>query len=186
DMQEERFPGLAELLPKVATDDGTVIVTSVNEAWAAPGSLLDLFRESFNNGEGIAHLLNHTLIVAVDPGAMSHCEAVHPHCYLLEVTSANVSSANGFFTESYLELVWAKLSLQQRVLQLGYNYLFTLMLCPCRMWMLCGCVTRSGISASTPTWSSPPIASVVMRRRSRTHPTPASTTSSPRTGRWKC
>ncbi|KAF7039437.1 hypothetical protein CFC21_049436 [Triticum aestivum] len=125
DMQEERFPGLAELLPKVATDDGTVIVTSVNEAWAAPGSLLDLFRESFNNGEGITHLLNHTLIVAVDPGAMSHCEAVHPHCYLLEVTSANVSSANGFFTESYLELVWAKLSLQQRVLQLGYNYLFT-------------------------------------------------------------
>ncbi|KAF7032380.1 hypothetical protein CFC21_043557 [Triticum aestivum] len=123
--KEERFRGLAELLPKVATDDGTVIVTSVNEAWAAPGSLLDLFRESFKNGEGIAHLLNHTLIVAVDPGAMSHCEAVHPHCYLLEVTSANVSSANRFFTESYLELVWAKLSLQQRVLQLGYNYLFT-------------------------------------------------------------
>ncbi|VAH83721.1 uncharacterized protein At4g15970-like [Triticum dicoccoides] len=126
DTTEERvFPGLAELLPRVATDDGTVIITSVNEAWSRPGSLLDLFRAGFNNGEGIAHLLNHTLIVAVDPGALAHCEAVHPHCYLLEVTSANVSSANRFMTKSYFELVWAKLELQQRVLQLGYSYLFT-------------------------------------------------------------
>jgi hypothetical protein len=28
-------------------------------------------------------------------------------------------------TKSYLEIVWVKLSLQQRVLELGYNYLFT-------------------------------------------------------------
>jgi hypothetical protein len=118
-MQEESFPGLAELLSKVATDDGTVIITSVNEAWAEPGSLLDIFRE------GTADLLNHTLIVAVDAGALARCKAVHPHCYLLEVTAANVTSANRFMTKSYLELVWAKLSLQQRVLELGYNYLFT-------------------------------------------------------------
>ncbi|KAI4964722.1 hypothetical protein ZWY2020_059779 [Hordeum vulgare] len=95
--EERLFPGLAELLPRVATDDGTVIITSVNEAWSRPGSLLDLFREGFKNGEGIAHLLSHTLIVAVDAGALAHCEAVHPHCYLLE----------------------------QRVLQLGYSHLFT-------------------------------------------------------------
>ncbi|XP_044973194.1 uncharacterized protein At4g15970-like [Hordeum vulgare subsp. vulgare] len=123
--EERLFPGLAELLPRVATDDGTVIITSVNEAWSRPGSLLDLFREGFKNGEGIAHLLSHTLIVAVDAGALAHCEAVHPHCYLLEVTAADVSSANRFMTKSYLELVWAKLELQQRVLQLGYSYLFT-------------------------------------------------------------
>ena len=163
----------------MATDDGTVIITSVNEAWAEPGSLLDLFREGFKNGEGTAHLLNHTLIVAVDPGALARCEAVHPHCYLLEVTSANVTSANRFMTKSYLELVWAKLELQQRVLELGYNYLFTVRSHPatcmhaskhalffrscvfclryaqinfvCRMWISCGCATRSGTSASTPT-----------------------------------
>uniref|UniRef100_N1QRE1 Nucleotide-diphospho-sugar transferase domain-containing protein n=1 Tax=Aegilops tauschii TaxID=37682 RepID=N1QRE1_AEGTA len=79
--KEEAFPGLAELLPKVAMDDGTVIITSVNEAWARPGSLLDLFLGSFRDGEGIAHLLNHTLIVAADPGALALCQAVHPHCY---------------------------------------------------------------------------------------------------------
>ncbi|KAG2593877.1 hypothetical protein PVAP13_5NG012675 [Panicum virgatum] len=121
----DRFPGLAELLPRVATADRTVIVTSVNEAWAAPGSLLDLFRASFRNGEGIEHLLNHTLIVAVDAGGFDRCRAVHPHCYLLEVRSANVSAANRFLSKGYLELVWTKLSLQQRVLELGYNYLFT-------------------------------------------------------------
>ncbi|CAO2167535.1 unnamed protein product [Urochloa humidicola] len=125
EQQQDRFPGLAELLPRVAMEDRTVIVTSVNEAWAAPGSLLDLFRESFRNGEGIEHLLNHTLIVAVDAGGFDRCRAVHPHCYLLEVTSANVSAANQFLSKSYLELVWTKLSFQQRVLELGYNYLFT-------------------------------------------------------------
>ncbi|XP_044345272.1 uncharacterized protein At4g15970-like [Triticum aestivum] len=123
--KEERFPGLAELLPKVAMDDGTVIITSVNEAWARPGSLLDLFLGSFRDGEGIAHLLNHTLIVAADPGALALCQAVHPHCYLHEVTSANVSSPNRFMTKSYLELIWARLEVPQRILQLGYNYLST-------------------------------------------------------------
>ncbi|KAM3334855.1 hypothetical protein ACQJBY_029340 [Aegilops geniculata] len=123
--EEEAFPGLAELLPRVAMDDGTVIITSVNEAFARPGSLLDLFRGSFRDGEGIAHLLNHTLIVAADPGALALCEAVHPHCYLLQVMAAGVNSANGFLTRSYLELVWSKLTFQHRVLQLGYNYLYT-------------------------------------------------------------
>jgi len=78
---------------------------------------------------GIEHLLNHTLIVAVDAGGFDRCRAVHPHCYLLEVRSANVSAANRFLSKGYLELVWTKLSLQQRVLELGYNYLFTVRNC---------------------------------------------------------
>ncbi|KAL5227352.1 hypothetical protein ABZP36_015617 [Zizania latifolia] len=123
--EKEKFPGLAELLPDVATGDRTVIITSVNEAWARPGYLLDLFRESFKNGEGIAHLLQHVLIVAVDAGGFDRCKAVHPHCFLLEVKSANISSANRFMSKGYLELVWAKLSFQQPVLELGYNFLFT-------------------------------------------------------------
>ncbi|KAF0927782.1 hypothetical protein E2562_036202 [Oryza meyeriana var. granulata] len=123
--QQEKFPGLPELLPKVAMEDRTVIITSVNEAWAAPGSLLDLYRDSFKNGEGIAHLLDHVLVVAVDPAGFHRCKAVHPHCYHLEVKSMNLSSAKRFMTKEYLELVWTKLSLQQRILQLGYNFLFT-------------------------------------------------------------
>jgi len=108
-------------------DDRTVIITCVNHAWAAPGSLLDLFLESFRVGDGIAELLGHVLIVAMDPTAMARCRALHPHCYRLEVKSANVSAANRFLSKGYLELVWAKLSLQQLVLELGYNYLFTVL-----------------------------------------------------------
>uniref|UniRef100_M8BWK8 Nucleotide-diphospho-sugar transferase domain-containing protein n=1 Tax=Aegilops tauschii TaxID=37682 RepID=M8BWK8_AEGTA len=132
---EEKFKGLATLLTKVTTDDGTVIITSVNEAWARPGSLLDIFLASFKNGKGIAHLLNHTLIIVVDTVALAHCEAVHPHCYLHEVTSANVSSANRFMTKSYLELIWPRLEVPQRILQLGYSYLSTLIL----LLIGCGC-----------------------------------------------
>nr|TKW18520.1 hypothetical protein SEVIR_5G436200v2 [Setaria viridis] len=86
---------------------------------------------SFRNGEGIEHLLNHTPIiaVAVDAGGFDRPlqgrAPAQPHCYLLEVRSANVSAANLFLSKGCLELVWAKLSLQQRVLELGYNYLFT-------------------------------------------------------------
>ena len=125
-LPQSEFADLAQMLPKVATDDRTVIITSVNEAFARPNSLLGLFRESFQVGEGIGHLLNNVLVVAVDAKAFSYCKAVHPHCYLLEVkSSTNLSSENSFLSEAYVELVWAKLSLQQRVLELGYHFFFT-------------------------------------------------------------
>lgn len=119
------FKGLPELLPKVAMEDRTVIITSVNEAWAQPGSLLDLHLESFKNGEDIAHLLNHLLVVALDARGFERCKAVHPHCYFLNATSVDMSSAKAFMSPDYLELVWTKLTFQQRVLELGYNFLFT-------------------------------------------------------------
>jgi hypothetical protein len=121
---QSEFAELAELLPRVATDDDrTVILTSVNEAFARPNSLLGLFRESFRAGEGTEHLLDHVLVVAVDAMAFVHCKAVHPHCYRLEVDSATyLSSESSFLSAAYVELVWAKLSLQQRVLELGYNF----------------------------------------------------------------
>ncbi|KAL6875716.1 hypothetical protein ACP4OV_013229 [Aristida adscensionis] len=124
-LDQSEFSDLAELLPKVAMDDRTVIITSVNEAFARPNSLLAVFRESFQAGEGIQHLLNHVLVVAVDAMAYAHCRAVHPHCYHLQVRSMNLSSASDYMSTAYVELVWTKLSLQRRVLELGYNFLFT-------------------------------------------------------------
>jgi hypothetical protein len=108
-------------------EDRTVILTLVNEAWAQSGSLLDIYRESFKNGEDIEHFLNHVLVIAVDAGGFGRCKAVHPHFYLLEVnkSTANLSSANRFMTKEFLELVWLKLSFQQRILELGYSFLFT-------------------------------------------------------------
>ena len=106
-------------------EDRTVILTLANEAWTQPGSLLDIYRESFRNGEDIAHLLNHLLVVALDARGFERCKAVHPHCYFLNATSVDMSSAKPFMSPDYLELVWTKLTFQQRVLELGYNFLFT-------------------------------------------------------------
>jgi hypothetical protein len=107
-------------------EDRTVILTLANEAWAQPGSLLDIYRESFRNGEDTERFLNHVLVIAVDAGGFDRCKAVHPHCYHLEVVKAtNLSSASKFMTKEFVELVWLKLSFQQRILELGYNFLFT-------------------------------------------------------------
>ncbi|XP_006650896.1 uncharacterized protein At4g15970-like [Oryza brachyantha] len=123
--EEGEFKGLAAAVARVATEDRTVIITCVNHAFAAPNSLLDLFLESFRVGEGTAELLRHVLVVAMDPTALSRCRAVHPHCYLYTMPGIDFASEKFFASKDYLELVWSKLKLQRRVLQLGYNFLFT-------------------------------------------------------------
>uniref|UniRef100_A0A0E0CCA6 Nucleotide-diphospho-sugar transferase domain-containing protein n=1 Tax=Oryza meridionalis TaxID=40149 RepID=A0A0E0CCA6_9ORYZ len=117
----------ARMVRRAAMEDRTVIMTSVNEAWAAPGSLMDSFLESFRVGENISHFVEHIVVVAMDEGALRRCRAVHPHCYLLlpEVAGLDLSGAKSYMTKDYLDLVWSKLKLQQRVLELGYNLLFT-------------------------------------------------------------
>ncbi|VAH96877.1 unnamed protein product [Triticum turgidum subsp. durum] len=84
------FRGLAAAVARAATDDRTVIITCVNQAWAAPGSLLDLFLESFRIGDGTARLLPHVLVVAMDPGAHARCLAVHQHCYHYTIPGINI------------------------------------------------------------------------------------------------
>uniref|UniRef100_J3L784 Nucleotide-diphospho-sugar transferase domain-containing protein n=1 Tax=Oryza brachyantha TaxID=4533 RepID=J3L784_ORYBR len=125
--KEEEDDEFARLVRRAAMEDRTVIMTSVNEAWAAPGSLMDSFLESFRVGENISHLVQHIVVVAMDEGALRRCRAVHPHCHLLlpEVAGLDLSGAKSYMTKDYLDLVWSKLKLQQRVLELGYNLLFT-------------------------------------------------------------
>ena len=36
-------------------EDKTVIITTLNEAWAAPNTVIDLFLESFRTGQGISN-----------------------------------------------------------------------------------------------------------------------------------
>ncbi|PAN26811.1 hypothetical protein PAHAL_5G040100 [Panicum hallii] len=117
----------ARMLRRAAMEDRTVIMTSVNEAWAAPGSLLDSFLESFRVGENVSHFVKHIVVVAMDEGAFRRCRAVHPHCHLLrpEKEGLDLSGAKSYMTKDYLDLVWSKLKLQQRILELGYNLLFT-------------------------------------------------------------
>ncbi|KAL6900920.1 hypothetical protein ACP4OV_005596 [Aristida adscensionis] len=128
DIQVKPFAELAEVLKNASMEDNTVILTSINRAYAEPGSLLDLFLESFRLGEGTAPLLDHVVIVAVDPAAFQTCRNVHRHCYLLPPADGSADDGGGekhFMTKEYIELMWTRNRFQQTILELGFNFLFT-------------------------------------------------------------
>lgn len=118
---------LEEVLARAATKDRTVIMTQINAAWTRPGSLLDLFFESFRTGEGgVARLLDHLVIVTMDPAAYEGCKAVHSHCYFLRTANGvDYRSEKVFMSKDYLEMMWGRNRFQQTVLELGYSFLFT-------------------------------------------------------------
>ncbi|KAJ1695128.1 hypothetical protein LUZ63_011826 [Rhynchospora breviuscula] len=124
--QESHDDNFATMIRKAATDDKRVILTEVNEAFAAPNSMLDLFLESFHNGEdNITHLLDHLIIVAMDQKAFEKCKSVHHYCYLHEDLGSDLSSENLFMSKPYIDLVWTKVTLWQLILEQGYSFLFT-------------------------------------------------------------
>ncbi|KAG1330909.1 hypothetical protein COCNU_02G008770 [Cocos nucifera] len=106
-------------------NDSTVILTTLNEAWAAPNSILDLFLESFHVGEQTEQLLKHLVIVAMDPKAFERCRTKHSHCYYLNIKGMNFAAEKRFMTPDYLEMMWRRLEFLRIVLELGYNFLFT-------------------------------------------------------------
>ncbi|KAK3124793.1 hypothetical protein QOZ80_7BG0593160 [Eleusine coracana subsp. coracana] len=125
--QHEKPPqqDLADLLCRAATADKTVLMTAINEAWAAPGSFLDLFLESFKHGEGTADLPQHLLVVAMDGKAFERCNAVHPLCYWFRVDGMDFAAEQTYMKGDYLEMMWRRNRFQQTILELGYSFLFT-------------------------------------------------------------
>ncbi|KAM7277779.1 hypothetical protein ACFE04_004913 [Oxalis oulophora] len=117
---------LYKVLSKATMDDNkTVIITTLNKAWAQPGSLLDVFLASFKIGNGTCKYLNHLVIVSMDQEAHSHCLMVHPHCYKLNTTGNNFSSEAYFMTQSYLEMMWKRIDFMISILEMGFNFVFT-------------------------------------------------------------
>ncbi|KQJ90879.2 uncharacterized protein At4g15970 [Brachypodium distachyon] len=117
---------LAELLRKAAMEDNTIIMTFTNEAWTAPGSLLDLFLESFRVGDKTERLLKHLVIVTVDGKAFEQCQRVHPLCYSFDAGGGmNLTKEQEFMSGDYLEMMWARNRFQNHVLELGFSFVFT-------------------------------------------------------------
>ncbi|KAL5198785.1 hypothetical protein ABZP36_002297 [Zizania latifolia] len=116
---------LADLLRRAAMADRTVLMTAINEAWAAPGSFLDLFLESFRHGEGTEQLVQHLLMVAMDGKAFDRCNSVHPFCYWFRVDGMDFAGEQSYMKGDYLEMMWRRNMFQQTILELGYNFLFT-------------------------------------------------------------
>ncbi|VVB03860.1 unnamed protein product [Arabis nemorensis] len=118
-------PKLEDVLRRAAMSDGTVILTTLNKAWADPGSVIDLFFESFGIGEGTSKLLNHLVIVALDDKAYSRCRELHKHCFNIETQGVDFSGEASFMTRSYLKMMWRRIDFLRSVLELGYSFVFT-------------------------------------------------------------
>ncbi|XP_078175476.1 uncharacterized protein At4g15970-like [Carex rostrata] len=122
---ETAFQDLLPLLKNASMGDNTIIFTEINDAYANPGSILDLFLESFHVGENIEHLLEHLIIVATDQVSFERCKIIHHHCYLLKIDGENFEAAKFFMSKGFVNLVWTKIMLMQRMVEFGYNVIFT-------------------------------------------------------------
>jgi len=89
--------------------DNTVILTTLNAAWASPGSVIDLFIDSFRSGVRTNLLLKHLVIVAFDWKAYEQCVKIHPYCFALGTEGVDFSEEKRFLTSSYLEMKWRRL-----------------------------------------------------------------------------
>ncbi|KAG0586809.1 hypothetical protein KC19_2G119200 [Ceratodon purpureus] len=117
--------GLEPMLAGAATADKTVIITTLNQAWAAKGAMIDVFLESFHKGENTEFLLNHLVIVALDQKSFERCQELHRHCFMLKTEGVDFSGRKGYMTEDFLKMMWRRMVLLRTILEMGYNFVFT-------------------------------------------------------------
>ncbi|KAH9624572.1 hypothetical protein KSS87_023008 [Heliosperma pusillum] len=123
--QDSEEYSLERVLKRAATKENTVILTTLNEAWAAPHSIIDLFLESFRIGHHTRGLLNHLVIVALDDKAFRRCLSIHPHCVALVTEGVDFSKEAYFMQPDYLKMMWRRIEFLRTVLEMGYNFVFT-------------------------------------------------------------
>eukprot|EP00253_Pinus_taeda_P001199 PITA_01199 len=112
-------------LSEAASPDKTVIITSLNAAWAQNNSMFELFLQSFREGNGTEHLLQNLLIVAVDSKALDFCRQIHKHCYMMNTEGIDFSTDKYYMTDGYLKMMWRRLRFFGEVLEAGYNFVFS-------------------------------------------------------------
>ena len=116
---------LEEVLWGAAMANDTVILTTLNAAWSEPGSVLDVFLESFRTGESTRELLDHLVIVSLDAAAHERCRQVHRHCFALITGGVNFSGQKNFMTDGYLKMMWSRINFLGQVLEKGFSFIFT-------------------------------------------------------------
>ncbi|WOL05980.1 hypothetical protein Cni_G14711 [Canna indica] len=117
---------LERVLAAADMGNRTVILTTLNAAWAEPGSVLDLFFEGFRVGNGTSELLKHLVIITTDRKAFERCaSAAHSHCFNLDIAEKDFSAEQVFNTVDYLDMMWRRLDLLRLILEKGYSFVFT-------------------------------------------------------------
>lgn len=122
---EENDVKLDVVLKNASMVDRTVILTTLNDAWAEPNNIFDLFLESFRIGNHTHWLLKHLVIICLDQKAYARCLASHPHCYNFQIKGDNFTTEALFMTPSYLKMMWTRIDLLRTILEMGYNFVFT-------------------------------------------------------------
>lgn len=116
---------LQRVLRAAAMANDTVILTTLNSAWSEPGSVVDVFLESFRIGENTRGLLDHLLVVSLDLTAHRRCKQIHTHCFALITDGVDFSGQKNFMTDGYLKMMWRRIDFLRVVLEKGYSFIFT-------------------------------------------------------------
>ncbi|KAG2299418.1 hypothetical protein Bca4012_010994 [Brassica carinata] len=107
----------------------TVIITMVNKAYVEEVeggmTMLDLFLESFWQGEGTVPLLDHLMVVAADQTAYDRCRFKRLHCYKMETEGVDLEGEKVYMSDDFIEMMWRRTRLLLDVLRRGYHLLFT-------------------------------------------------------------
>ncbi|XP_051230970.1 uncharacterized protein At4g15970 [Lolium perenne] len=122
DSEDER---LERVLRAAAMANDTVILTTLNSAWSEPGSVVDVFLESFRIGEHTRELLDHLVIVSLDATAHRRCKQIHTHCLAVATEGVDFSGQKNFMSDGYLRMMWRRIDFLRLVLEKGFSFIFT-------------------------------------------------------------
>ena len=112
-------------MENASNENNTVIITTLNQAWAEPKSIFDLFLESFRIGQGTQKLLKHVVVVCLDPKAFERCTQLHSNCYYLKTMNTEFSGDKAYNTPDYVNMMWRRIELLIQVLEMCFNFIFT-------------------------------------------------------------
>ncbi|KAM0919732.1 hypothetical protein ACQ4PT_007909 [Festuca glaucescens] len=116
---------LERVLRAAAMANDTVILTTLNSAWSEPGSVVDVFLESFRIGEHTRELLDHLVIVSLDATAYRRCKQIHTHCLAVATEGVDFSGQKNFMSDGYLRMMWRRIDFLRLVLEKGFSFIFT-------------------------------------------------------------
>lgn len=125
---EREYRELQRILSKASMANKTVIITTLNEAWAARDTMIDLFLLSFRRGRNIEHLLQHLVIVTLDRKAHERCLELHPYCFRLQTEGVDFAGEKKFMSQDYLKMMWRRIKFLSDVLEMGYSFVFSVSL----------------------------------------------------------
>ncbi|MCO5597500.1 hypothetical protein L7F22_051578 [Adiantum nelumboides] len=123
--QKEDTLDLEGVLRQTAMPDKTVIITTLNQAWATSNTMIDLFLESFSLGVNTTKFLNHLLIITLDQKSYDRCVNIHSHCFQLRTAGVDFSGEKLFMTPDYLNMMWRRIDLLRQILEEGYSFVFS-------------------------------------------------------------